>query len=1306
MTRKRLLGIVVTFCWGSIALAQGVFSKPAATPKTAGTPCTADLRTVSNAPLCVGLPSVTYDFPIKTYVGRYVDSSYTGDWQVPFRTARAGAIKFASDLRPARVYIRVGSAIAAYNLDTFFTQKLQQTMMPTSMLQDLSFSGVRGLGDAQDSFAPFDQFAYPECKNSGWEIHNVDGQDRLYGFDWDDRGYVYGAYHTFGWGIMRDEGKSDGGQMPFVFQDLSQVAEGIVSLKSGSDYYVMISFNASPTLLYRVTNPQRPELVRSISGQTLDLGSDLGGQIAARNSTRDVLAVTSLNEHKISFYSTAGVAIGTAPQVIQGNFTVTASDGTNFYAAEWASNTLGLSVFTPNGNGTYAQHHYALAGNFQPTSMHANSGYLVIGSQQQRTVLMYKLQNSVPVNIPINDYLSKFYIDTPLGNAHPLRGVLWDAAMYKQNGKVYLLVSYNSLGDVYEIQAGDALSANVLRVGNTPGKPASGARPGPFPGDAVTFNSTITSASMPMVTWDFGNLEAAGLPGDLLANTTNPVPLGSVTHQFSGISSLPANRTVTVKTTDSSADPGQINVSLLAPVPAVRIVRTQLLFTQPNASAPAQIIAGDRFEDASEGAVEGHVASWSLSKTDGTPLTSPVLGPQPPPAGQTAAPSTTAASGPADWGLCGTRTLTFQALYGPYDSGFNALNGFYRPPAIGVSYNVSPFVLGGIVATRNPADSSQINFSTTATMADPTKVLKSGASGNWTVTWQQNGSAVQTKTEAIGTISPLIVNKSAVMSGTVGLLVTIAPADVVAPCDSYAAGTQSLSIVTPAPVLSGSCDTPQACSVSDITTSDVSPSVDPTWTYAWTVDGVSRSETGKTLSLAGLGLAMGPHLISLSVVNTFGGPAVASTAVTVKTPACNNTPTADTVTISYFGQTSHCSSGGCTAGEAITFSRGSYYNYPFGNCDKYDWDFGDGPTHSTLSGPTHTYAGTGPYTVTLKLDGGTGFVALTPVSVTFGYTPPPPPPPPPPGTCSPPNPAAVTLSYYGSTSRCSYNGPACVANETIQFQAASPYVGIFNPSCDRYDWNFGDNTPHGNVAAPTHAYTTAASYTVTLNLNGTTFTIPVGFGAGPPPPPPPGSSGCNGTPNESNVSVSYAGTSGTCYSGGRCNPGESITFTLGTYGYSFLACDTFDWQFGDGQISSARNPTHVFPTTNTSYNVQVKITSGSNSVTLHTTVSFGSQAVNETVDFSYPGMIVATGTVVTFQVLPPANTKAIQWRWDFGDHNTATTNNKTVTNTYLTAGTYPVTVFALDSAGNILAQKTHAITAVKPSRHRGAHSGG
>jgi PKD repeat protein len=1290
----RGLAVLIALVAGGSAYAQPVFVKPASTPRTPVV-CSTCPYPATNA------PAVGYDFPIKTFVGRYVDSSFNSDWQQPFRTARAGVFKIAPNADPnkSRIYTRIGNAVGAYSLERFFSQTLQRPMMTAAKVPNLRF-GLQRAGEPIDSFSPWDKFIYPETINSGWTISdNPDGQDRLYGMDWDDRGYVYTAYSMFGWGINLDDFAADGNQMTFVTQisgaDTGGAATQVISLKAGSRYYALVGLDAGGVLLYDVTDAAHPSMIRKIS--SLQIGSDLFYSFAARNANHDVLAVSSLANHNVSFYSAASLVTNDAPmQTFNGQYTLISSDGAGSFVASEAmgSSRLGLSIFTPSGS-SYSRAQFNTNLDFIPTSVHATPGFIVVGSNGSKEIRIFKLQNGQPVYVPLNNYVPSYYFFVPTGNAQAMNIVVYDAAVFKQGTKLYLILGMGGLGDVYEIQAGDALAAVRTKVGDTPNlNIPAGSGVGPFPGDAVTFTSSTSGLSGSSVIWDFGNPEANTTTASL-QNVTAPVPVGAIEHQYSGITAanVSQQRTVAVRTFDGSADPDSLTVQLQAPTVRVKLAGTSLMVTGPSDLASASVIAGDQFVDASDGAVEGHVDSWAISSTGAADLYTKKSAPD------VAVPA-------VGLGVCGDHGLTLDAAYGPYDTMLNTLNVTpYTLHLDGGHYVVRPFALGPLSFTDAAADgvpAGQVKFSTTAKLGDMS-ILSATPSGQWAVTWTVNGTPTTTM-QTRGVILPLTINKPTTATGSVSVSVSIPTADLVPSCQPYATATASVALNQPTPAIpaSISCTTTQPCSVTDTNGADA-----VSWRYEWTlklsgsssvIPGGVLTNNNKTYSFAP-GLPPGVFVLTLAVTNAFG-TGTASTAVTRTEPPCSSgAPTESTVSMSWYGQTSHCSPGfGCTLGESINFSLGSY-GYSFSDCDKYDWDFGDGSAHSPAIKPTHTYLGSGPYTVSAKLNGGAASVTLN-RSLTFGTTTTGP-------TCSgAPSANTISLQFFGGTSQClnvgGHSNPACTTNETIAFSAAS--VGYnFNSLCDTYDWDFGDNSAHSVAANPLHAYTTARSYPVTLRLSGGAGTavlnaiIDVAGGGG---------GNCNGNPTADNVTLSYFGATSKCSFGTSCKAGETISFNLGTYGYSFLACDTFDWQFGDGQISSARNPTHVFPASGTSYNVQVKITSGSNSVTLHTTVNFGSPAVNETVDFSYPGT-VATGSLITFQVLPPANTKAIKWRWDFGDNiNTITTNNKIVTNTYQTVGTYPVTVFALDAAGNILAQKTHAITAAKPSRRRGAHSGG
>jgi len=114
------------------------------------------------------------------------------------------------------------------------------------------------------------------------------------------------------------------------------------------------------------------------------------------------------------------------------------------------------------------------------------------------------------------------------------------------------------------------------------------------------------------------------------------------------------------------------------------------------------------------------------------------------------------------------------------------------------------------------------------------------------------------------------------------------------------------------------------------------------------------------------------------------------------------------------------------------------------------WGFGDGIT-STLESPTHTYSAAGSYTVTLTVSGPGGSDTVTRTNYIAVYV-------------------AVLADF-----------------------TAAPLTGIVpltvtftNTSSGDYDqslWGFGDGIT-STLEGPTHTYSAAGSYTVTLTVSG------------------------------------------------------------------------------------------------------------------------------------------------------------------------------------------------------------------------------
>jgi PKD repeat protein/ABC-type branched-subunit amino acid transport system substrate-binding protein len=146
------------------------------------------------------------------------------------------------------------------------------------------------------------------------------------------------------------------------------------------------------------------------------------------------------------------------------------------------------------------------------------------------------------------------------------------------------------------------------------------------------------------------------------------------------------------------------------------------------------------------------------------------------------------------------------------------------------------------------------------------------------------------------------------------------------------------------------------------------------------------------------------------------------------------------------------------AGSAITFtSDGS--NDPDGTIVEYRWKFGDDTPESIMQNPTHAYSKAGTYTVTLIVKDNKNATNIDATSCTVTSPPPP----------ENKNPVPKTNGPYSSKE-----------GETLSFTSD----GSNDPdgTIVEYHWNFGDDSPESTMQNPTHAYSKAGTYTVTLTV--------------------------------------------------------------------------------------------------------------------------------------------------------------------------------------------------------------------------------
>lgn len=183
------------------------------------------------------------------------------------------------------------------------------------------------------------------------------------------------------------------------------------------------------------------------------------------------------------------------------------------------------------------------------------------------------------------------------------------------------------------------------------------------------------------------------------------------------------------------------------------------------------------------------------------------------------------------------------------------------------------------------------------------------------------------------------------------------------------------------------------------------------------------------------------------------------------------------------------------------------------DADNYEWDFGDGAS-STDVNPSHEYITGGNHTVSLSATGEGG---TTSVSKTI--------------TIISPIPVADFTMVKTNAK----------VNETIVFSNKSQYATT-------YLWDFGD----GNTStdeSPSYSYPIAGTYAVKLAATGEG----------------------NSSTVSKNLTIIPKPIANFSMDKTTAETGETITFTNSTH-----HATNFVWDFGDGNTSSKKNPTHAY----------------------------------------------------------------------------------------------------------------------------------
>ncbi|HEV7923537.1 MAG TPA: PKD domain-containing protein [Thermoanaerobaculia bacterium] len=298
-------------------------------------------------------------------------------------------------------------------------------------------------------------------------------------------------------------------------------------------------------------------------------------------------------------------------------------------------------------------------------------------------------------------------------------------------------------------------------------------------------------------------------------------------------------------------------------------------------------------------------------------------------------------------------------------------------------------------------------------------------------------------------------------------------------------------------------------------------------------------------------------------------------------------PSGTGLSVSYSGTGSGCSSlnsSACQAGADVTLD---VHGYDFRACDVVTWSFGDDTTGSGHP-VTHKYPNPGTYLVVATITNAGGSLTISRNLVVDPVAP----------VCSAPPAGSIDFQYGSSTGCSSTSSASCTAGTQLLFNPLA--TGYTFTSCDSFVWDFGDNAIV-NFKTPAHTYTAPGVYTVKLTVSNA---------AGSATAPPrqliisTGTQTCSTPPKT--IAIEYTSSSGCSSTDSTpCANGTPVVFRAAAFGYTFQACDSYSWNFGDDTpVATTANVTHTFPAAGT-YTVTLTVvnTNGSATVSRQVTIT-------------------------------------------------------------------------------------------------------
>jgi len=296
------------------------------------------------------------------------------------------------------------------------------------------------------------------------------------------------------------------------------------------------------------------------------------------------------------------------------------------------------------------------------------------------------------------------------------------------------------------------------------------------------------------------------------------------------------------------------------------------------------------------------------------------------------------------------------------------------------------------------------------------------------------------------------------------------------------------------------------------------------------------------------------------------------------------------------------------------------------------WEFGDGMT-STEQNPSHTYEGSGVFSVTLTASNAGGSSTVT----RAGYIST--------GSVKPPVTGFTATPTTGS------------AGVVVRFSDTSGNT----PTA--WFWEFGDGG-NSTLQNPAHAYTEPGTYSVRLtasNAGGSDMMTQDGYITVTVPPP-------------------YARFTGSPISG-------TIPLTVSFTDNSNNTPTSWLWDFGDGSTSDKKDPVHTY-TTQGAHSVTLTSANAGGSSTVTRSSYIVANMITPTASFTAKPVSGIAPFAVQFT--DTSTYYPTSWLWDFGDGGISSLQNPS--HTYTVPGTYTVTLKVSNPVGSSSSSRANCVS--------------